>query len=90
MKHVPVKLPKGVTMNEKLWRRFSVTEREGTQFCGLDGDRLLFAVPNTTEMGEPVQFRFLSMREYGTVDMRKLFYIGKVFNGGFYIFQEVA
>ena len=93
--HKPVRFPLGITMNEKLFRRFGADVPVGSVLLGLDGDRLHFLVPDVRGIGAQATetFKFISVREYGsfeTKDVTKLRYIGRTSDSKTDIFQEVA
>jgi len=96
--HRPVRFPSGVAMNEKLTRRFGVNVPVGSRFLGIDNDSLRFVCPDV-HPAETETFRFLSAREYATIDVKDidtLEYVGRVkvevlrgYGGEVDVWQEV-
>ena len=82
-----IKFPKFSTdVRDKAYRRWSLKLCPEAQFVGVDGTRLLFTVPNVrhTKNEETVTHKFVTLREYGTVDTTGLEFVGAIRSQGSY------
>lgn len=78
---VDVKTPKFSTdVRDKPYRRWSVKLCPEARFLGIDGSQLLFAVPNVRHKAveHTKVFKFVTLREYGTMDLKGLEFVGPV------------